>query len=577
MLGFLAGQEEDLIKLAPKGSAEKLSAKIALIRAEAARERGIAIRSITGDGNQLAKTLADIDTRRETKISVATQANAREGVSAGQKTASMLDTLKAKFAEMSDGVNDGAGEWAKYWSKLGNDGARGSKIGQDILAQAKAVDELTIKLEKANTAWSTLKSLQRQSDEGRNELGASLDVLASGRDVTGLDAAYNLAAAKAKRAVDDLNSLRGVGLSTASALKAAQDAADALPGIAQGQIATQLVAWRQAQRQIVESLAETSAEKRKVAYDTIADEEKANRALIANAELKGEALKKIEDDLAAYLSAKRAQVDRETEGAIAKQMRDWGKFSENIESSFAKMFDGLTDGLTEFVMTGKFSMTDLANSFIRDITRMALKALASGLFGDNGKGGVDFVGFAKSLAKGIAGYFSGGGVSNSLPVGVQPTSGLYHSGGIIGRPAPTMQVNPAWFENAPRFHNGTYLKSNEVPAVLERGEAVFTADQLGVLGRMNRSYAFVEQALGTMMSALSAVPLSAQPSMPASGTGNSAATPGPVTINLINKSDQQMEATAGAPRMDIEGMIIDVVISNMQRPGRMRDAVRGAG
>lgn len=39
-------------------------------------------------------------------------------------------------------------------------------------------------------------------------------------------------------------------------------------------------------------------------------------------------------------------------------------------------------------------------------------------------------------------------------------------------------VNPAWFNNAPRFHEGGFpgLKSNEVPAILQTGEQVLARD-----------------------------------------------------------------------------------------------------
>ena len=51
---------------------------------------------------------------------------------------------------------------------------------------------------------------------------------------------------------------------------------------------------------------------------------------------------------------------------------------------------------------------------------------------------------------------------------------VFHSGGMVGGPAPVRNVHPAVFAAAPRYHNGGIagLRPNEVPAILERGEVV---------------------------------------------------------------------------------------------------------
>jgi hypothetical protein len=57
-----------------------------------------------------------------------------------------------------------------------------------------------------------------------------------------------------------------------------------------------------------------------------------------------------------------------------------------------------------------------------------------------------------------------------------------HMGGIIGSdPLPGRFVHPAYYEHAPRFHRGGILPG-EVPAILKRGEGVFTRPQMAALG-----------------------------------------------------------------------------------------------
>jgi hypothetical protein len=81
-----------------------------------------------------------------------------------------------------------------------------------------------------------------------------------------------------------------------------------------------------------------------------------------------------------------------------------------------------------------------------------------------------FAPFSSAIASGATGWspapMTGWGAS------VFPA---YHSGGVVGQGSPmTRYVHPAVFDGAPRYHNGGVagLRSNEVPAILERGETV---------------------------------------------------------------------------------------------------------
>lgn len=63
-----------------------------------------------------------------------------------------------------------------------------------------------------------------------------------------------------------------------------------------------------------------------------------------------------------------------------------------------------------------------------------------------------------------------------------PTS---HRGSIAGnRPQSVKVVNPWVFQNAPRLHNGGIAR-DEVPAILRKGEGVFTEDQMRSMGNIS--------------------------------------------------------------------------------------------
>lgn len=565
---YLQSRQSNLFRSLPKGSAERLDER--LKQEKAAYDTAVAkLQASAGQIStaELQKSMADLKTTYDATVNRIRQDENGPAEAAGRKSANMLQNLKGRVAELTDELSNGGGEWAKYAAKLGEAGSKTS-AGSKILEYAKEVDELTKKVEIAKNAWSTLENLVRRGDEGRRELDITLDMLRGGLEPTGIEAGYVREAAKAQRALDDL---KKQGITAGAEFQAAQMRLQGLPGLAEGEIDKQILSWRQAQRQFRESSADSLADRRRIGEENIRIEEESIRRIIAATDAKGEKLKKMEDELQNYLKMRREQVARDTEGPIAKMMRDWGNLSDNIESSFARAFDGMTDALTEFVMTGKLSFTSLANSLIRDLTRIAIKAAASGIFdllgGKSGSGGMDLL---KSLGGFIGGLFGGG----SPMAGVDANYAAYnHTGGIVGGNNPMMRVNPAWFAGANRYHRGS-LRPDEVPTILQKGEAVFTSAQLAELGRLNRSYEFVERSLGAINSALTA-PMSAMPSMPAAPMGGAGGMAPPVTVNIINQSGQQLEATAGTPRMDIEGMIVDVVVSNIQRPGRMRDAVKG--
>lgn len=82
-------------------------------------------------------------------------------------------------------------------------------------------------------------------------------------------------------------------------------------------------------------------------------------------------------------------------------------------------------------------------------------------------------------------YRSGtGAFYGSGPSTIDASGGgfLFHTGGVAGHDAaPFRAVPPALFSNAPRYHAGGAVGPDEVPAILRRGEGVFTPEQMARL------------------------------------------------------------------------------------------------
>lgn len=99
------------------------------------------------------------------------------------------------------------------------------------------------------------------------------------------------------------------------------------------------------------------------------------------------------------------------------------------------------------------------------LQQMALNALA-------GMGGG--IGGAAAALGGVAAKHNGGMVGSSTTGGMQ-----------------NRQMQAGWFTNAPRFHSGGLpgLKSDEVPAILQKGEQVLAKDDPNNIMNQNRSSA----------------------------------------------------------------------------------------
>ncbi len=126
---------------------------------------------------------------------------------------------------------------------------------------------------------------------------------------------------------------------------------------------------------------------------------------------------------------------------------DMGKSTESLVKD---SFKSMEDTLVTIVMTGKMKFSDLVNSIVEGMVRMAIQYAV-----------------IKPLMGGLMGYF-----------GI-PTA---HTGGVIGTDTLSSRAaDPNIFANAVRYHTGG-LVGNEIPIIAQRGETVFTKGQMEALG-----------------------------------------------------------------------------------------------
>lgn len=130
-----------------------------------------------------------------------------------------------------------------------------------------------------------------------------------------------------------------------------------------------------------------------------------------------------------------------------KQLADIRKIGQSISSNIEGAFRDLIEN-------GKVDFHELTKSILADIAIIALRmAVLQPLFGGGGGGG-------------------GGAFGNVI-------GSIFHSGGIVGSGGTKRSVPAALFVGAPRLHNGGRIGSDEVPAILQRGERVLKKGESG--------------------------------------------------------------------------------------------------
>ncbi|MTW18355.1 hypothetical protein GJ689_19315 [Rhodoplanes serenus] len=160
--------------------------------------------------------------------------------------------------------------------------------------------------------------------------------------------------------------------------------------------------------------------------------------------------------------------------AITSYMEDVSNAAKLAEQATTNALRHVEDAIVKMVTTGKFEWKSLVDSIVADLVRLQARqlvgSLASGLFGGSGGGGL------------LAGLFGGGSSPGPVASANQIFgSPIYHGGGLVGDPAPGRLVPAGLFRAAPRFHDGAYLRPDEVPAILQRGERVLSRTETAAM------------------------------------------------------------------------------------------------
>lgn len=195
-----------------------------------------------------------------------------------------------------------------------------------------------------------------------------------------------------------------------------------------------------------------------------------------------------------------------------------------VESAMSSAFTGAEDALVKFVQTGKLSFTDLANSIIADLARIAAKQAITGMFG--------------SVFNSVVGSTIGGVTKEAIPL-------TFATGGYTG--------DGGKFDPAGIVHKGEGVIPQWGIAAMG-GPAAF----MGFLGDLRTRRGYAEGGMAGI--AASAVSRSSTPN---------------VQINIENNTGSQISAQAGDVKFDGEKWVIKIVASNIASGGAIAAAGKG--
>ena len=176
-------------------------------------------------------------------------------------------------------------------------------------------------------------------------------------------------------------------------------------------------------------------------------------------------------DVERRVALMREEMARDPFSGMVRGARKWAAettdYAANIEGALTSAFDNAADALANFALTGKMNFADLGNSILQMLARIGAQQAIGGIVG--------------GLTNALGGFFGGGGLVGQAKEVMSFIPGIAHSGWYVGRevPADGFRSVPAMaFEGAPRLHSGGgWFRSDEYPAILQRGERVLNRDE----------------------------------------------------------------------------------------------------
>ncbi len=181
-----------------------------------------------------------------------------------------------------------------------------------------------------------------------------------------------------------------------------------------------------------------------------------------------DAQKRAKDTLAFNENQNKEREEAEKRANYKSPIEKWAEDYANATTAAEKFNEVALSGVNQIssafataLTGGKVDWADFYKSMEKEVIELIIKML-----------------IATAIKAALGGATAG--LSNSFSSGFGIAATAFHEGGVVGSSGSPRAADPSWFSAAPRFHSGTVpgLRPDEVPAILQKGEHVFTEAQM---------------------------------------------------------------------------------------------------
>lgn len=496
-----------------------------------------------------------------------------------------VNTLRENIAKLTAELNGGDGAMAKFGQRMQDmkkpiDATTRSLMQQDAALRAQ--------VEAQNRALKNAEYFIQNSAQSHDEATASIATLGFG-DPSSVSASLAKIKAEYDSIIADVN--KNVQNPEAKA-DAIQKLKAGAAGSYDNAIASKLQEFNQQSFSDDSYDAYSLPDKRAEQEGQLLSKVQAVNEAIANSTDFTEAQKRqAYETTARYVESQMQRLQRENEGTLTQSGRQWSDWNKGIQDGVNSSMSDIMSSMSDALEGGTTSWKSFGESVLKIFSDLAMKLAMSpimtlmGKFMDGASGNSG--GWANSLVNLFGmGAKTGGGIASDLSgvtAAVKPVSMVslpaHHMGGLVGsEPTFFKSIPSSVLARANKYHTGG-LAGDEVPAILQRGEGVFTKGQMAAIGSALSNVQSENSAMSSAMFSMAATRTSQAFDAKAADNavdniGKSPKGSANVKINMNNQTGQGMKMNTSQPKWDGESWVIDTVIKHAQRPGNLRTTLK---
>lgn len=531
--------------------------------------------------NQLQAGMERINQAREASLGAIDSQYSKSMSHSGGTRSNPINTLRENIAKMTAELNGGDGAMAKFGQRMQDMKKPIDATTRSLMQQDAALRK---QVEAQNRALKNAEYFIQNSAQSHDEATASIATLGFG-DPSSVSASLAKIKAEYDSIIADVNKNVQNPEAKADAIQKLQAGA---AGSYDNAIASKLQEFNQQSFSDDSYDAYSLPDKRAEQEGQLLSKVQAVNEAIANSTDFTEAQKRqAYETTARYVESQMQRLQRENEGTLTQSGRQWSDWNKGIQDGVNSSMSDIMSSMSDALEGGTTSWKSFGESVLKIFSDLAMKLAMSpimtlmGKFMDGASGNSG--GWANSLVN-LFGMGSKAGAEPSvgtapiIPVSSEPLPAL-HSGGIAGSEATFMKsVASSVFKGAPKYHTGG-IAGYEVPAILKKGEGVFTEGQMAAIGSALSNAQSENLGMSSAMLSMAATRTSQAFDAKAADNavdniGKSPKGSANVKINMNNQTGQGMKMNTSQPKWDGESWVIDTVIKHAQRPGNLRTTLK---